>query len=95
MTPPPSEPVYLRWEHTTHPHRKFYELEVKLSLFYPKTLVRRWGRIGTRRPRSIRMLIGNCEELQRQVALIRRQRIIHGYHLARELRVPAIEVVAA
>ena len=95
MTPSLNEPVYLRWEHTTHPHRKFYELEVELSLFYPKTLVRRWGRIGTRRPRRIRMLIGDREELQRQAALIRRQRILHGYHLVKKLQVPAIEVVAA
>ena len=95
MTPPSNEPVYLHWEHTTHPHRKFYELEVELSLFYPKTLVRRWGRIGTRRPRSIRMLIGDREELQRWVALIRRHRILHGYHLVRERQVPAIETAAA
>ena len=31
-----TEPVYLRWENTTPPHRKFYEVEVELSLFYPK-----------------------------------------------------------
>jgi len=31
-----AEPVYLRWENTTPPHRKFYEVEVELSLFYPK-----------------------------------------------------------
>ena len=95
MVPSPSEAVYLRWEYTTHPHRKFYELEVELSLFYPKTLVRRWGRIGTRRPRSIQRVVGDREELQRQVALIRRQRILHGYHLTGEQCVPALEMVAA
>ena len=30
----PTEPVFLRWEHTTPPHCKFYEVEVELSLFY-------------------------------------------------------------
>jgi len=44
---PPGDPIFLRWEHTTPPHRKFYEVEVELSLFYPKVLIRRWGRIGT------------------------------------------------
>ena len=28
-----------------------YEVDVELSLLYPKTLTRRWGRIGTHRPR--------------------------------------------
>ena len=41
------------------------------------------------------MLIGDREELQRQVELIRRRRQAHGYRLVRELQVPAIEVVAA
>ena len=91
----PSESIYIRWEHTTYPHRKFYEVDLELSLFYPKVLIRRWGRIGTKRPRSIRMLVGNREELQRQVALIRRRRQAHGYRLVRELQVPVIEVVAA
>ncbi|MSS73642.1 MAG: WGR domain-containing protein, partial [Candidatus Latescibacteria bacterium] len=45
------EPIYLRFENTSPPHRKFYEVEVELSLFYPKRLVRRWGRIGARKPR--------------------------------------------
>ena len=30
----PTEPVFLRWEHTTPPHHKFYEMEVELSLFF-------------------------------------------------------------
>ena len=41
-----SEPIFVRWEHTTNPHRKFYEVELELSLFYPKLLIRRWGRTG-------------------------------------------------
>ena len=95
MTPPSGEPVFIRWEHTTRPHRKFYEVEVELSLFYPKVLIRRWGRIGTRRPRSIRMLVADREDLERQVGLIRRRRVQHGYRLAHELRVPVITEVAA
>ena len=74
---------------------KLYEVDIELSLFYPKVLIRRWGRIGTNRPRSLRMRVGDREELQQQVELIRRRRQAHGYHLVRELQVPAIEVVAA
>ena len=91
----PTEPVFLRWEHTQPPHRKFYEVEVELSLFYPKRLIRRWGRIGGKRPRSLRMLVADGEELQRQVALIGRRRQAHGYRLVRELRVAAMAVAAA
>ena len=90
----PTEPVFLRWEHTTPPHRKFYEVEVELSLFYPKLLIRRWGRIGGKRPRSIRMLVTDGEELQRQVERLRRRRQAHGYRLVRELQVAAIAVAA-
>ena len=89
-----SEPIFIRWEHTTYPHRKFYEVELELSLFYPKLLIRRWGRIGTQRPRSIRMVIADREELERQVGLIRRRRVQHGYRLAQQLEAPAIEVLA-
>ena len=91
----PTEPVFLRWEHTTPPHCKFYEVEVELSLFFPKLLVRRWGRIGGKRPRSICMLVADGEELQRQVALISRRRQAHGYRLVRELQVAAIAAPAA
>jgi len=92
----PTEPVFLRWEHTTPPHHKFYEVEVELSLFYPKLLVRRWGRIGGKRSRSIRLLVADGEELQQQVALIgRRRRRAHGYRLVRELQVAAIAAPAA
>ena len=81
------EPVFLRWENTMPPHRKFYEVEVELSLFYPKTLVRRWGRIGTRRPRSVRMVMGSPDELEREVGRIARRREGHGYEVVREVRV--------
>ena len=46
MTPPSGEPVFIRWEHATYPHRKFYEVEVELSLFYPKVLIRRGAASG-------------------------------------------------
>ena len=95
MTSLPGEPVYLRWEHTAPPHHKFYEVELELSLFYPKLLIRRWGRIGTSRPRSIRVVVVDKEDVERQVGLIRRRRVQHGYHLAQELRVPSITEVAA
>ena len=87
--------MFLRWEHAIPPHRKFYEVEVELSLFYPKRLIRRWGRIGGKRPRSLRVLVADGEELQRQVALIGRRRQAHGYRLVRELRVAAMAGVAA
>jgi len=91
----PTEPVFLRWEHTTPPHHKFYEVEVELSLFYPKLLVRRWGRIGGKRPRSIRMLVADGEERQQQVERLRRRRQAHGYRLVRELQVAALAAPAA
>ena len=80
------EPIYLRWENTTPPHHKFYEVEVELSLFYPKVLIRRWGRIGTRRPRSVRMVMSNPDELERWVGLIARRREHHGYCVEKEIR---------
>ncbi len=73
------EPIYLRFENVSPPHRKFYEVEVELSLFFPKRLARRWGRIGSRRPRSIRMMMAGPEELARQVEVISRLRKRHGY----------------
>ena len=91
----PTEPVFLRWEHTIPPHCKFYEVEVELSLFYPKLLVRRWGRIGGKRPRSIRMRVADGEELQLQVERISRRRQAHGYRLVRELQVAAMAGAAA
>ena len=91
----PTEPVFLRWEHTQPPHHKFYEVEVELSLFYPKLLVRRWVRIGGKRPRSIHMLVADGEELQREVEGISRRRQAHGYRLVRERRVAAMAGAAA
>ena len=89
------EPIYLRWENTTPPHRKFYEVEVELSLFYPKVLVRRWGRIGTRRPRSTRMVMANPDEMERQVKVIAQRRELHGYHQVRKISVPSVRASAA
>ena len=91
----PSELVFMRFENVTHPHYKFYEVEVELSLFYPKTLVRRWGRIGTQRPRSIQMVMDDPIELERQVGLIARCRELHGYAVVREERVSEVKGVAA
>jgi predicted DNA-binding WGR domain protein len=66
-----------------------------LSLFYPKLLTRRWGRIGGKRPQSIRMRVADGEELQRQVECVSRRRQAHGYRLVQELRVAAMVGVAA
>jgi predicted DNA-binding WGR domain protein len=91
----PAEPVFLRWEHTTPPHYKFYEVDVELSLFYPKVLTRRWGRIGGRHSRSIRRWVADGEELQQQVAQLSRRRQAHGYWLVQELRGAALTEKAA
>lgn len=91
----PPEPVYLRFENTSPPHHKFYEVEVELSLFYPKRLVRRWGRIGSRRPRSIRMVMASPNELARQVEVIARLRQRHGYQTVAEVWSSAIGASAA
>ena len=90
----PSELVFMRFENVTHPHYKFYEVEVELSLFYPKTLVRRWGRIGTQRPRTIRMVMADHDELEREMGLIARRREVHGYDVVREVRMPRVGVAA-
>ena len=90
-----TEPVYLRWENTTPPHHKFYEVEVELSLFYPKILIRRWGRIGTRRPRSVRMVISDPDELERWVDFIARRRERHGYCVEKEIRSRVLGASAA
>ena len=92
---PKIEPIYLRWENTTPPHRKFYEIEVELSLFYPKVLIRRWGRIGTRRPRSVKMVISSPDELARRVEIIARRRERHGYHTVREVLASVTSASAA
>ncbi|MSR84607.1 MAG: WGR domain-containing protein [Candidatus Latescibacteria bacterium] len=78
--------MYLRWEHTTPPHRKFYEVELELSLFFPKVLVRRWGRIGTRRPRRIKLVLEDAESVWREVKEISRLRGRHGYRIVQEVR---------
>lgn len=89
------EPIYIRWENRTPPHGKFYEVEVELTLFYPKVLVRRWGRIGTPRPRTLRQLMPDTEALRRQVALVSRLRARHGYQVVAQMKVPVVQEVAA
>ena len=76
-------PVFRRFENTHPPHFKFYELELELSLFYPKQLVRRWGRIGAK-PRSLAMEVATPEELDAAVEEISRLRLDHEYELVRE-----------
>ena len=89
----PPEPIFLRFENVTPPHRKFYEVE--LSLFYPRRLVRRWGRIGSRRPRTIKMAMSSPEELARQVEAISRRRERHGYRAVAEVRGATLQASAA
>lgn len=88
------EPIYLRFENTSPPHRKFYEIEVELSLFYPKRLVRRWGRIGARRPRTIRKVVSSPDDLVRQVRTLVRRRAQHGYQAVTQVHSPAIGAAA-
>jgi predicted DNA-binding WGR domain protein len=90
-----TEPVYLRFENVVPPHYKFYEVEVDLCLFYPKRLIRRWGRIGTRRPRCLKMVMETLDELQRQVDALARRRQQHGYRQVAEIRMPMIGESAA
>ena len=91
----PSEPIYLRWENTAPPHCKFYELEVELSLFFPKKLIRRWGRIGTVHPQSLQLLVDDPDELERQVNRVSRRRDQHGYRQVSALYTPALAGIAA
>ena len=97
MTRPPSvaagpvadEPVYLRWENTAPPHRKFYEVELELSLFYSKVLTRRWGRIGAQRVRSLQLVMVSAEAVAREVTALSRRRGRHGYALVKEISATA------
>lgn len=79
---PVSETLFERFECIAPPrHWKFYELETELSLFYPKVLIRRWGRIGTTRPRTKRHICDSPEEMETLVRHVRRRRQRRGYHL--------------
>ena len=91
----PAVPLYRRWECTTPPHCKFYEVEIELSLFFPKKLVRRWGRMGTRRPCSMHTVVEDPAELEGLVAQVSRCRVRHGYEQVAELCGPVVEVRAA
>ena len=57
--------------------------------------IRRWGLIGMRWPRPIQMVIVGPAELERQVYRIARRRGLHGYHVVREIRTPAVRASAA
>lgn len=87
------EPIFLRFENISPWHRNFYEVE--LSLFYPKRLIRRWGRIGTRKPRAIWTVVSDPDELARQVKAITRVRQQHGYQVVAEVSLPAMRASAA
>ena len=76
-------------------HLRFYEAELELSLFYPKVLVRRWGRIGTRRARSIKLVLEDAEAVWREVQEISRLRGRHGYELVKEVRAEVRRAEAA
>jgi integrase len=51
-------------------------------------LVRRWGRIGTKRARSIKQVLGDAAAVREQVAQVGWLRLRHGYGLVKEVRVP-------
>ena len=70
-------------------------LPTSASLFYPKVLVRRWGRIRTRRVRSIKLVLEDAEAVWREVQEISRLRGRHGYALVREVRGAVIGAEAA
>ena len=89
------EPIYMRFENVSSPHRRFYEVKVDLSLFYPKRLVRRWGPIGSRRPRAIRMAMAEPRNLTHQVEAITRLRKRTGYQTMAEVQTLAIGAPAA
>jgi predicted DNA-binding WGR domain protein len=61
-------------------HRKFYELSVEMLLFGP-TVTRRWGRIGSRRPRTLFKDYQTWEEAKREVNAILRKRERRGYRV--------------
>ena len=88
-------PVYLRWENTDPPHRKFYEIEVELSLFYPKVLTRRWGRIGTPRVHSLQRVMASADAVGREVTAVGQRRGWHGYALVKEIRAIGARASAA
>ena len=90
-----SDPIYLRWENTRPPHAKFYEAEVELSFFFPKQLVRRWGRLSARRPRCLRQVVKDHAELTRLLDTISRRRHNHGYDQVEALYSPVGEEQAA
>ena len=76
----PNTTVHTRFEciDPERNHRKFYELWVEMLLFGP-TVTRRWGRIGSRRPRTLSKNYETWEEAKREVRSILRKRERRGY----------------
>jgi predicted DNA-binding WGR domain protein len=61
-------------------HRKFYEISVEMVLFGP-TVTRRWGRIGSKRPRTLSRDYETWEEAKKEVKAILRKRERRGYRV--------------
>lgn len=59
-------------------HNKFYELITDMLLFGP-TITRRWGRIGSRRPRTLSKDYETWEQAKRDIKAILRRRKRRGY----------------
>ena len=80
MKSKPNTTVYQRFEciDPQRNDRKFYELSVEMLLFGP-TVTRRWGRIGSRRPRVLSKDYETWEEAKREVNAIFRKRERRGY----------------
>ena len=58
-------------------------------------LIRRWGRIGTRRARSIKLVLEDAEAVWQEVQEISRLRGRHGYALVKEVRAEVRRAEAA
>lgn len=63
--------------------RRFYSLDTATSLFGAIVLIRRWGRIGSRRPQERRSEYREIEPLLRDIRRMLRRRHLHGYKLRR------------
>ena len=77
-----SEPHYLYVERT-EPSRnmsRFYALSLEPSLFGTISLVRRWGRIGTRGREKIHLFENEADARTLFLDMARRKRL-RGYHL--------------
>lgn len=70
-------------EPRTNRHR-FYSLETMTSLFGSVILIRCWGRIGSRRPQTLRSEYRDMDSLLKEIHAILRRRHRHGYELRRD-----------